>query len=44
VDEITKPPPCPVAATRIRFVVRDETNQKIGAVNFDLNGVNKGTR
>jgi hypothetical protein len=29
----TKPP-----ATRIRFVVRDEANQKIGAVNFDPGG------
>ncbi|HZL29129.1 MAG TPA: VWA domain-containing protein [Acidobacteriaceae bacterium] len=36
--------PTKPSATRIRFVVRDETNRKIGAVNFDLNGVNKGTR
>jgi hypothetical protein len=30
-------------ATRVRFVVRDETSQKIGAVNFDLADVSKGS-
>ena len=35
----TKPP-----ATRIRFIVRDETNQKIGAVNFDLGSAGEGNK
>ena len=36
--------PIKPSATRVRFVVRDETNQKIGAVNFDLGSAGKGTR
>jgi VWFA-related protein len=35
--------PTKPSATRIRFVVRDETNQKIGAVNFDLGSAGSGT-